>query len=162
LHQLALFHLIEQLDLSVRFWHAMTMAADCEDFPVGPEDQARSDRLWDLVRMAGYKLCVEADAWRRLHAELHIDPEASLAKECTCRRTLIPAGACSVRTKPNMPTNSTIANSPRSWRRSTLSNAGFTQPSRRTAWAEAVLAECMSLLAYVHRRSHGAAAFAAE
>ena len=72
---MTLFHMIAQLDLCLDFWSAQKLAADCEAFPTSPADQSRAERLWDLVRMAGYKLGVEANAWRRLHEELHIDPE---------------------------------------------------------------------------------------
>jgi hypothetical protein len=78
LQLLTLFYLTRQLDMGVLFWHAQAMATDCEASPAGPEDQARADRLWDVARMAGYRLCVEADAWRRLTAELHVDAEALL------------------------------------------------------------------------------------
>jgi len=72
---LTLFHMIGQLDLSLAFWQAQALAFGREAFPDGPVDKARAERLWDLVRIAGYKLGVEAEAWRRLHAELHLDPE---------------------------------------------------------------------------------------
>jgi hypothetical protein len=72
---LNLFHLIGQLDLGVLFWHAQAQAADDEAAPAGHPDRERADRLWDVARMMGYKLCVEADAWRQLHAELHLDPD---------------------------------------------------------------------------------------
>jgi hypothetical protein len=75
---LNLFHLIGQLDLGVLFWHAQAQAADDEAAPAGHPDRERADRLWDVARMMGYKLCVEADAWRQLHAELHIDPDGLL------------------------------------------------------------------------------------
>jgi hypothetical protein len=73
-----LFHLIGQLDLGVLFWHAQAQAADDEAAPAGHPDRERADRLWDLAQMVGYKLCVEADARRQLHAELHIDPDGLL------------------------------------------------------------------------------------
>ena len=75
---LSLFHMVEQLDLGLVFWRAQSMAAEWETFPVGPEDQERVDRLWDCVHMFGYRLCMEADAWRLVCAEMHADPEALL------------------------------------------------------------------------------------
>jgi hypothetical protein len=51
-------------------------AIDSETPPVSTRDQAIADRRWDLVRMWSYKLCAQADAWKQLHAELSIDPEA--------------------------------------------------------------------------------------
>jgi len=75
---LSLFHVIEQLNLGLLFWHAQGMATDCEASPASAADRARAERLWDLAHMAGYRLCVEAEAWRRLHAELHIDPDTLL------------------------------------------------------------------------------------
>jgi hypothetical protein len=42
------------------------------------EDQSAAEGLWDRGHMAGYRLCVEADAWKRLHGELHFDPESLL------------------------------------------------------------------------------------
>src|SRR6516165_8561729 len=57
--------MIGQLDLSLGFWQGLALAFGREPFPDGPIDQARAERLWDLVRMAGYKLGVEAEAWRR-------------------------------------------------------------------------------------------------
>jgi hypothetical protein len=75
-------HMIGQLDLSLAFWQGLALAFGREAFPDGPIDQARAERLWDLARMAGYKLGVEADAWRRLHEELHLDPEWFLRDVC--------------------------------------------------------------------------------
>ena len=75
---LALFHMIEQLDLGLVFWQAQGLAADWEECAAGKQERARVARLWDGIRMAGYRLCIEADAWRRLCAELKIDAEALL------------------------------------------------------------------------------------
>ena len=34
--------------------------------------------MWASARLAAYRLCVEADAWKRVCGELNIDPEALL------------------------------------------------------------------------------------
>jgi hypothetical protein len=74
----ALIHVIDQLDLGLLFWRLQAMIADWEAGPVGKEVEARADRLWDSTRLAAYRFCVEADGWRRLCAELKIDPDALL------------------------------------------------------------------------------------
>ncbi len=74
----ALIHVIDQLNLGLLFWHVQALIADWEAFPVGKEDKARADRLWDSTRLAAYRFCLEADGWRQLCAELKIDPEALL------------------------------------------------------------------------------------
>jgi hypothetical protein len=74
----ALIHVIEQLNLGLMFWHVQALIADWEAFPARKEDEAGADRLWDSVRLAAYRFCVEADGWRRLCAELKIDPDALL------------------------------------------------------------------------------------
>ena len=75
---LTLFHVIGQLDTSVAFWHALAQAIDSETPPARPKDRELADRLWDLARVAGYKVSVQADAWKRLHAELNADSESLL------------------------------------------------------------------------------------
>jgi hypothetical protein len=75
---LSLFHVIGQLDLGLRFWHLQGVADDGEDVAVGKGEPARAHRLGDLIRLTAYRLCVEADGWRRLCADLNVDPEALL------------------------------------------------------------------------------------
>ena len=75
---LTLCHVIEQLDFAVLFWQAQALAADWEAYPAGARDKAAADRMWDVGRLAGYLLCIESEAWKRLHAELHIGPESLL------------------------------------------------------------------------------------
>jgi hypothetical protein len=75
---LALVHRIEQLDLGLLFWHALGVVAHLEAFPLGKQDQPRLDRLWDGIRLAAYRFCMKADGYRRLCAELQIEPGALL------------------------------------------------------------------------------------
>ena len=75
---LTLFHLNEQLDRALAFWQGLAMAALRDAGTLGAEDQAAAEGLWDRGRMAGYRLCVEADAWKRVHAELNADSESLL------------------------------------------------------------------------------------
>ena len=60
-------YVIGQLDTSVAFWHALAQAIDSETPPARPKDRELADRLWDLARVAGYKVSVQADAWQMLH-----------------------------------------------------------------------------------------------
>jgi hypothetical protein len=75
---LSLFHMVEQLQFGLLFWQLSGLASDWEAFPAGKEDKARADRLWNLARVMAYRLCVEADGFRRLCAELKIDRDAWL------------------------------------------------------------------------------------
>ena len=75
---LTLFYVIGQLDTSVAFWHALAQAIDSETPPARPKDRELADRLWDLARVAGYKVSVQADAWQMLHKEMNIAPDAHL------------------------------------------------------------------------------------
>jgi hypothetical protein len=84
---LSLFHTIGQLERGLTYWHIAGTVADWEAFPLDKEDKDRAERLWGVARMTAYQLCVEADAWTRLCAELQIDP-ATLLRDLPCYDTL--------------------------------------------------------------------------
>jgi len=84
---LSLFHVIGQLELGLQYWHTSVLAAQWEEFVDDEEDKARAERMWDCTHLAAYRLCVEADAWKRLCADLQIDPEA-LLRDLPCYDTL--------------------------------------------------------------------------
>ncbi len=58
--------------------HDLTRADECDGFPDDPDDRAHRTRLSDICGMAGYRLCIESDAWRLVCKKQHIDPEALL------------------------------------------------------------------------------------
>ena len=84
---LSLFHVIGQLELGLLYWHVSGMASQWEEFIVDKEDEARGERMRACTRFVAYRLCIEADAWKRLCAELNIDPEA-LLRDLPCYDTL--------------------------------------------------------------------------
>ena len=53
-------------------------ADECEACPDDPDELAHRTRLSDLSRFAGYRLCVEADAWKLVCQKHRIDPESLL------------------------------------------------------------------------------------
>ncbi len=75
---LSMFYMIEQLDLAVLFWRNLGLSAECQSSSDDAEDVARADRLFDLARFAGYRLCVEADAWKLVCSEGNYNPEGML------------------------------------------------------------------------------------
>ncbi len=75
---LTLFHMIETLDLAVRFWWNLGMSAQSKSSPVDDEDVAHANRLFDMARYAGYRLCVEVDAWKLVCSEGHYNPDGTL------------------------------------------------------------------------------------
>jgi hypothetical protein len=89
---LSLFHVIGQLEHALMYWHVSALAADWQHFMVDAKDKERSERMWACARMAAYRFCVEADAWKRLSGEMNIDPEA-LLHDLPCYDTLRPMEA---------------------------------------------------------------------
>jgi hypothetical protein len=86
---LSLFRVIGQLELALMYWHVSALAADWQQFMVDAKDKERSERMWACARMAAYRFCVEADAWKLLSGEMNIDPEA-LLRDMPCYDTLRP------------------------------------------------------------------------
>ena len=84
---LSLFHTINQLDLAVLFWHAQGLSSEWEQIAVDANDRARSERMWDMIQLLAYRLCVEADAWRLLWGDMHVDPE-TLLRDLPCYSTI--------------------------------------------------------------------------
>ena len=84
---LSLFHVIGQLELGPQYWHTSALAAQWQEFVVDEGDRARAGRMEDCTRLAAYRLCVEADAWKLQCADLHIDPEA-LPRDLPCYDSL--------------------------------------------------------------------------
>ena len=84
---LSLYHAIGQLELGLMYWQVSAYAAEWEEFIVDAKDKARAERMWAGARLAAYRFCVEADAWRRLCGELRIDPE-TLLRDLPCYDTL--------------------------------------------------------------------------
>jgi hypothetical protein len=84
---LSLLHTIGQLELGLMYWHVSALAADWEEFEVDEKDRERAERMWACARMAAYRFCVQADAWKQLFGELKIDPEA-LLRDLPCHDTL--------------------------------------------------------------------------
>lgn len=69
-------HMIEHLDLVLKFWLGAYIVKTSDGPGADKKEKAEGDRFWSEVRMTAYRICVEADAWRRLCGELKIDPEA--------------------------------------------------------------------------------------
>jgi hypothetical protein len=84
---LTFFHVIGQLERGLLYGHAAGAAAESEEFPVGPDDKDRAERLWSVARLTAYRLNVEADGWTCFCAELHLDGEAML-RDLPCYDTL--------------------------------------------------------------------------
>jgi hypothetical protein len=72
---LSLFHTIELLDLVTSYWRAGFALFDNRLLPNGKESKARGERLLGELRMLAYLFTVEADAWKRLCAEMNMDAE---------------------------------------------------------------------------------------
>ncbi len=75
---LPLLHMIEQLDLAVLFWRNLGLSAECQSFPDDADDVARGERLLEIAKFAGYRLCVEVDAWKLAYSEGPNNPEGLL------------------------------------------------------------------------------------
>ncbi len=75
---LSFFYMVGQLDLAVLFWRNLGLSAECQSFPDDAEDLARGERRLEIAKFAGYRLCVEADAWKLVCSEGPYDPEAIL------------------------------------------------------------------------------------
>ena len=75
---LSFFYMISQLNLAVLFWRNLGLSAECQSFSDDAEDVASGERRLDIARFAGYRICVEADAWRLVCSEGPYDPEGML------------------------------------------------------------------------------------
>jgi hypothetical protein len=88
LQLLVLFHLLWRQDRALHYWRCATMLEqDAWLFGDGKEGGPSADRLEQILRMWAYLYVVEADAWKRLAAELKIDPEAVL-RDVPCYESL--------------------------------------------------------------------------
>jgi hypothetical protein len=76
-----------QLQLGLMYWQLSSLAAQWEEFIVDKKDKAVAERMRASTRLAAYRFCVEADAWKRLCGDLKIDPEA-LLRDLPCYDTL--------------------------------------------------------------------------
>ena len=80
-------YLLDQLNLAACFWRAEGLLASVCDLADHPKrrkkrdesEQAREDRMLFLVRWFGYRIVVNADAWRRFCAELNIETPRMVA-----------------------------------------------------------------------------------
>jgi hypothetical protein len=75
LMHMAVSHMIAQVEPILGFWLAAGMVLKLEASNAGKKEKTKRDQFWQGLRMAAYRICVGADAWRRLCGELHIDPE---------------------------------------------------------------------------------------
>jgi hypothetical protein len=66
-------HMIVHFDLIVRFVLAAATVEKLEGTDVGKRKKAEKD-----LRMLGYRICVGADAWKRLCSEVKVEPEMLL------------------------------------------------------------------------------------
>jgi hypothetical protein len=76
---LSLFHLLTLQERAARFWNTLAVLEDSViarrgAAPTGDRDQ----RLHSVARLWAYLYTVEAEAWKRLAAELNLDPETLL------------------------------------------------------------------------------------
>jgi hypothetical protein len=74
---LALFHLLELLDLAAMYWRVSAAQADAESSP-GKEGKVVAARLLATKRMFAFLFTVEADAWKQFCAEMQLDGELLL------------------------------------------------------------------------------------
>ena len=82
-------YMLDQLDLATCYWRAEALhrtVADQNFYEPNPRRkkeaaarQAREDRLHDLMRFFGYRIVTHAKAWKRLCAELSLDPDELLS-----------------------------------------------------------------------------------
>jgi hypothetical protein len=80
LMQLSSSHMIAHLDLILEFWLGVSMVVKLDATGAGKKQEAERDHFWSVVRMVAYRICVGADAWRRLCGELKIGPETLLRR----------------------------------------------------------------------------------
>ena len=80
LMQLTFSHMTAHFDLILRFCLAAATVEKSEGTDAGKREKAEKDRCWRDLRMVAYRICVGADAWRRLCGELKIDPDLLLGR----------------------------------------------------------------------------------
>jgi hypothetical protein len=80
---MSLFHATQVLQLGLLKQQFLLTANDWEEFVVDEADQARAKHMYGMARVAAYRVDVQIDAWRRLCADLHFDPEIML-KDLPC------------------------------------------------------------------------------
>jgi hypothetical protein len=78
LMRLSVSHLMVQLDLTVVFCLAADMVDKLDATDSGKKKKAERNRFWTILRLVAFRICVGADAWKRLCGELKIEPEMVL------------------------------------------------------------------------------------
>ncbi len=81
IRQLSLFHMTEKLDHALVFSTQLGLWLKYET-STEFEDRIMTERLRRRAHLTGYKLCVEADAWKLVCAEMHIEPDVLLKRLC--------------------------------------------------------------------------------
>jgi hypothetical protein len=85
---LTLFHLLSLQELAIHFWRASALLEQSGPASGGTARAQDTERLLEgVARMWAYLFTVEADAWKRLAAELKADPE-KLLQDVPCYGTL--------------------------------------------------------------------------
>ena len=69
--------MIEKLDLALALSAQIGLSLKYET-STEFEDRIMTERLRRCAHMTGYKLCVEADAWKLVCGEIHIEPDVLL------------------------------------------------------------------------------------
>jgi hypothetical protein len=77
LDDLAKQHLLRQLDLAVCYTQ-MTTLLESERMSSGRRARREEKRIWQVLRMVSHRFLAQADGWKQLCAELHIDSEVLL------------------------------------------------------------------------------------
>jgi hypothetical protein len=77
LDQLAVVHVLSQLDMATLYWRMSLVMAE-PPFLRRKEDREREKRWWNMLRMIAYRTVTRAEAWKLLAAELQIDPDQPL------------------------------------------------------------------------------------
>jgi hypothetical protein len=96
----SLLYMVRQLDLTCLYWRISGALESCSADGDDARTRRLCDRLYRVMRGLGYVMTAHAAAWRRLCAELAIDPDAltrGLWGHDTLARALVAAetDACS-------------------------------------------------------------------
>ena len=78
LEWLASYYLLNQLDLVVHYQTAMIGSTEERPSLGAKKMKTDADRLWKIAQWYAYWFLVTADAWKRVCAEMMIDPEIPL------------------------------------------------------------------------------------
>jgi hypothetical protein len=78
LDQLAVLHVLLQLDMAAFYWRISAIMAESPSFRRSKHDRQLEARRDRMLRMIGYRIITEAEAWKLLASELQIDPEELL------------------------------------------------------------------------------------